>query len=114
MARLNHVAATIPTPPSEPQALGDFRFWESRTEIYGEFFALPWSIHRGAVHPKPQSLVDGRDQRADAAVLFSIARQFGVPLEVLQKALMRDSSGKPSGPLGAALDAIARMDEERW
>jgi hypothetical protein len=50
---------------------------------------------------------------ADAAVLFSIARQFGAPLEVLQKALMRDADGKASGPLGAALDAIERMDEER-
>jgi hypothetical protein len=44
---------------------------------------------------------------ADAAVLFSIARQYGAPLEVLQKALMRDAAGKASGPVAAALDIIA-------
>jgi hypothetical protein len=48
-------------------------------------------------------------RRADAAVLFSIARQYGAPLEVLQKALMRDASGKASGPLAAAIDLIAEM-----
>jgi hypothetical protein len=47
---------------------------------------------------------------ADAAVLFSIARQFGAPLPVLQKALMRDSDGKASGPLACALDAISKLD----
>jgi hypothetical protein len=46
---------------------------------------------------------------ADAAVLFSIARQYGAPREVLQKALMRDASGKASGPLAAAIDLIAEM-----
>jgi len=50
---------------------------------------------------------------ADAAVLFSIARQYGAPPEVLQKALMRDSSGKASGPVGTALDIIATMDGAR-
>lgn len=44
---------------------------------------------------------------ADAAVLFSIARQYGAPLEVLRKALMRDANGKASGPICAALDQIA-------
>ena len=46
---------------------------------------------------------------ADAAVLFSIARQYGAPLEVLRKALMRDANGKASGPLVAAIDLIADM-----
>jgi hypothetical protein len=43
----------------------------------------------------------------DAAVVCSIALQFGVPLDVIRKALMRDSRGRPSGPLGAALDILA-------
>lgn len=43
----------------------------------------------------------------DAAVVASIALQYGVPLDVIRKALMRDSRGNPSGPLGAALDKIA-------
>jgi hypothetical protein len=43
----------------------------------------------------------------DAAVVCSIALQYGVPLDVIRKALLRDSQGRPSSPLGAALDAIA-------
>jgi hypothetical protein len=44
---------------------------------------------------------------SDSAVLCSIAPQHGVPIETLRHALMRDSRGRPSGPLGVALDQIA-------
>ena len=47
----------------------------------------------------------------DAAVVCSIALQYGVPIQVIRKALMRDSRGRASGPLGVALDCIA--DEEK-
>jgi hypothetical protein len=43
----------------------------------------------------------------DSAVVCSIALQFGVPLEVIRHALMRDSQGRPNGPLGVALDLLA-------
>jgi ribonucleoside-diphosphate reductase alpha chain len=43
----------------------------------------------------------------DSAVVCSIALQFGVPVDVIRKALMRDSAGRPSGPLGVALDFLA-------
>jgi hypothetical protein len=43
---------------------------------------------------------------SDAAIACSLALQFGCPVEVLRKALCRDSSGKASGPVGAALDLI--------
>jgi ribonucleoside-diphosphate reductase alpha chain len=43
----------------------------------------------------------------DAAITASIALQYGVPLDVLRHALLRDSHGRPSSPLGAALDLIA-------
>jgi hypothetical protein len=46
----------------------------------------------------------------DAAVAASLALQFGCPLEVLQRALLRDRHGRPSTPLGAALDAIASRE----
>ena len=42
----------------------------------------------------------------DSAVVASIALQYGVPLDVLCHALMRDTQGRPSGPLGAAFDII--------
>jgi hypothetical protein len=46
----------------------------------------------------------------DSAVVCSIALQYGVPLEVIRKALMRDGQGRPSGPLGVALDLLAAGD----
>jgi ribonucleoside-diphosphate reductase alpha chain len=42
----------------------------------------------------------------DAAIVASIALQHGVPIEVLRKALMRDSQGQPAGPLGVVLDLL--------
>ncbi len=45
----------------------------------------------------------------DAAVVCSIALQFGAPLDAIRKALMRDSRGVASSPLGAALDRIAEQ-----
>jgi hypothetical protein len=53
--------------------------------------------------PSSQSDVNARD----SAVAASMALQFGCPLEVLRRALLRDSHGRPSTPLGAALDAIS-------
>jgi hypothetical protein len=46
----------------------------------------------------------------DASVVASIALQFGAPVDVLRKALMRDSRGAPCGPLAVALDMVAEME----
>src|SRR5262245_26060078 len=43
----------------------------------------------------------------DLAVVCSIALQWGVPLDVIRRALMRDSQGRATSPLGIALDRIA-------
>jgi ribonucleoside-diphosphate reductase alpha chain len=43
----------------------------------------------------------------DAAILASIALQFGAPLDVLRKALLRDSQGRASTPIGTVLDLLA-------
>ena len=43
----------------------------------------------------------------DTAVVASIALQYGVPLEVIRHALLRDSRGIASSPLGVALDLLA-------
>src|SRR5262245_50204276 len=53
---------------------------------------------------KPGSQSDANAR--DSAVAASLALQFGCPLETLQRAVLRDASGRPSTPLGAALDAI--------
>jgi hypothetical protein len=43
----------------------------------------------------------------DAAIAVSFALQHGADLETIRRALCRDSHGRPSGPLGAALDRLA-------
>ena len=42
----------------------------------------------------------------DAAITFSIAVQHGADPEAIRGALSRDSRGRASGPLGAALDRL--------
>jgi hypothetical protein len=54
---------------------------------------------------KPGSQSDSNAR--DAAVAASLALQFGCPVEVLRRALLRDSHGRPSTPLGGALDRLA-------
>ena len=43
----------------------------------------------------------------DAAIAFSFAVQHGADPKAIRLALCRDSHGRPSGPLGAALDLLA-------
>jgi hypothetical protein len=43
----------------------------------------------------------------DSAILASLGLQYGIPLDVIRKGLLRDSHGVPSSPLGAALDILA-------
>jgi hypothetical protein len=49
----------------------------------------------------------------DAAILASLALQHGVPLNVLRKTLLRDSQGRPSTPIGVALDLLAEEEGRR-
>lgn len=43
---------------------------------------------------------------SDAAIILSIALQFGADPEIIRRALKRDSQGRASSPIGAALDRI--------
>jgi hypothetical protein len=43
----------------------------------------------------------------DAAILTSIALQFGAPIETIRHGLTRDDAGRPATAIGAALDALA-------
>ena len=43
----------------------------------------------------------------DSAVVASLAFQYGVPVEVLRRALLRDPRGQASSPLGCALDRLS-------
>ncbi|SRR6266436_3553790 len=44
---------------------------------------------------------------SDSAVLCSLLLQYGVPIDVIRHALMRDGNGRASGPLGVVLDLLA-------
>lgn len=46
---------------------------------------------------------------SDAAIAASLALQFGCPVETLRRALCRDARGNATGPLGVALDVLARQ-----
>jgi hypothetical protein len=43
----------------------------------------------------------------DAAIILSFALQHGADIEAIRRALGRDSSGRPLGPIGVALDLLA-------
>jgi hypothetical protein len=43
----------------------------------------------------------------DSAILCSLCLQHGAHIETLRRALLRDSHGRASSPLGAALDLLA-------
>lgn len=46
----------------------------------------------------------------DSAIACSIALQHGADVDVIRRALCRDSQGRANGPLGAALDIIAAAE----
>jgi hypothetical protein len=60
-----------------------------------------------AAYRKPHKSGSQSDSNArDSAIAASLALQFGCPLETLRGAVLRDSTGRPSTPLGIAIDAI--------
>lgn len=48
---------------------------------------------------------------SDAAIIASIALQYGAPLQVLAHAIKRDPMGVASSPVGAALDRACGLSE---
>jgi hypothetical protein len=59
--------------------------------------------------PKPATAVEASAR--DAAIVASLALQYGVPLVTLQQALTRNGDGSPSSPLGRLLDLLASNAE---
>jgi hypothetical protein len=55
-------------------------------------------------HARSDSLLDALAH--DAAIVVSLALQFGCPLETILHAIKRNSSGAASSPIGSALDRI--------
>lgn len=44
-----------------------------------------------------------------AEIFICNAKAFGVPVDVIRKALLRDGQGNASSPLGAALDRVTEL-----
>ena len=44
----------------------------------------------------------------DAAILISLGLQYGVPIEIMQRAITRDDKEQPMTLVGAVLDAMER------
>lgn len=90
-----------PLPNRRPHEAADFYFW-GRKFIAG----FGWDGNRltelwlnsGKSGEQAQVLAQ------DAAVVLSLALQYGAPLEVIAHALKRHPDGSPQGPIGAAVD----------
>ena len=48
----------------------------------------------------------------DSAIVASLAIQHGVSLETIRRALLRDLHGRPSTPLGCAIDIIVIAESQ--
>jgi hypothetical protein len=57
---------------------------------------------------KAGSASDGNAK--EVAIIATIALQFGVPVDVIRHAVLRDDRGRAAGPLGMALEILARRD----
>ena len=53
---------------------------------------------------------DATADARDAAVALSIAVQYGAPVSAVREALTRNEGGEAAGILGAALDAVAKVE----
>ena len=70
---------------------------------YGGPGALPGEVFVSG----SKSGSDAEANARDAAVILSIALQYGVPLETIKHALTREADGSPSTIIGAVVDRLA-------
>lgn len=50
---------------------------------------------------------DAQSYARDAAVVLSLALQFGVDIDTMKNAVTRNDDGSPAGPIGVLLDRLA-------
>jgi ribonucleoside-diphosphate reductase alpha chain len=55
---------------------------------------------------------DSDSNAREAAIMCSIALQYGAPIDVLRKAALRNANNTASTPLGHALDLIAAEEDK--
>jgi hypothetical protein len=72
---------------------------------------LKVSLNNGGTEMFVSGNKSGSDMDAlmrDAAIVYSLARQYGCPLETIQGALTRNQDGTASSVIGALIDVITR------
>ena len=67
--------------------------------------AIPWPM---TIPPDGGSDLEATAR--DAAIVLSIAVQYGVPLEPIRHAVTRNADGSPSSIIGAVLERLAEKD----
>lgn len=103
---------------SARRRLPDCRLNETRDMIFrGQLYHLTISrFEDGSLAEMflnaEKASTDSADDARDAALCLSIGLQYGMPAEVIRKAVTRASDGTPAGVIGAALDLLASDDGE--
>lgn len=91
-------------PNRRAHELIDMEF-RGRTYVVGVGRSDDGSLAEVFVDAKKQS-TDAADDARDAALVLSLALQFGCPPETIRRAATRDASGAPAGIVGAVLDVL--------
>lgn len=60
----------------------------------------------------PKAGTDVQHESRDAAIIVSLALQFGCPFETLVESLSRDERGRSSSLIGTVIDCVASLEEK--
>lgn len=85
-----------------PALTYDLEFWGQRFAVTVDPAGLAEAFVSS--HAKAGSSTEAAIR--DACILFSLARQYGCPLETIARALTRNADGTPSTPIGAVVDGL--------
>lgn len=89
-------------------AAGGTMVYEMTIGFYDESLRRPGEIFLTC----GKSGTDVETNARDASIAVSIALQYGVPAEVLARAMTRNANGSPSGPIGIALERLITIAKE--
>ena len=99
------MTSRVVLPNRRPALTYDFEFWGQRMTVTVD----PTGAYEVFLSTRRSGT--GTDAAVrDAAILFSLARQYGCPLETIARALTRNRDGTPSTPIGAVVDNLLVAD----
>lgn len=89
----------------------DLRFWNQQFSVTVGTF--PDGAPAEIFIDGGKSGQDVQSTARDAAVVLSLALQFGAPIETIRHAVTRSSSGAAASILGAIIDALPAVDASK-